>query len=367
MSLSPTLKRVQIARTSLLLDQPFFGVLALQLVQVEDPTCDTAWTDGRSIGWSPAFVDTLSPDELIGVLAHEVMHCACGHAWRRDSRDAKRWNIAADYAINDLLTSAGLKLPSSALLDPQYSGKHAEWIYDRLPPSSPNGGNGQGNDPGGSGEVRDAPADGTAPTESDWQQATEQAKNAAKAQGKLPASLQRQLGDATKPVVDWRSLLRRYVQEVCKVDYSWTRPNVRYIPSGLYLPALHSIACGRIAVAIDTSGSIDRVLLQQFAAEVQAIASEMQPSSVDVLYCDAKVHRVDTFDRGELIEMNAVGGGGTNFAPVFEHLESEPPVVLVYLTDLYGTFPTAAPEYPVIWASNGADAAPFGDVVPVNN
>jgi len=361
--MTPQMKRVQIARTTLLLDQPFFGVLALQLALIEDTTCETAWTDGRSMGFSPAFVDSLTPDELVAVIAHEVMHCACGHPWRRDSREMQRWNIAADYAINDLLNGAQFKLPKSALLDPQYAGKWAEWIYDRIPPQ-PQGGNGAGNDPSRMGEVRDAPAEGDAPTESDWQQATQQSLNAAKAQGKLPSNLARQLIDAVKPRVDWRSLLRRFVQEVVKADYSWSRPNVRYIPSGLYLPSLHSIACGRIAVGIDTSGSIDSVLLAQFVAEVQAIASELQPSSVDVIYCDAAINRVDTFARGELIEAHPCGGGGTNFCPVFDHLESDPPVVLVYLTDMCGLFPTEAPEYPVIWCSNGGTDAPFGEVVP---
>lgn len=358
--ISPTMKQVQIARTTLLLDQPFFGVLALQLNLVEDSTCDTAWTNGQSLGFNPAFINSLSADERVGLIAHEVMHVAAGHPWRRDNRNPQRWNVAADYAINDILTEAKFKLPEGGLLDKQYSGKSSEWIYDRLPESDDNNG-GKGR---GMGEVRDAPTDGDAPTEADWQQATQQSLQAAKAQGKLPASLARQLADAVAPIVDWRSLLRRYIQEVVKADYSWSRPNVRYIPSGIYLPELRSIACGRIAIGIDTSGSIDNVLLQQFAAEVQAIASELSPSSVDVIYCDAAVNRVDTFDRGDLITMHPCGGGGTDFAPVFAQLEGDPPVVLVYLTDLYGSFPDQAPDYPVIWASNGSDQAPFGDVVP---
>lgn len=372
---SPQLKRIQAARTTLLLDQPFFGVLALQLALREDPSCETAWTNGSAIGFSPAFVDTLSQDELIAVLAHEVLHCACGHPWRRDTRDVKRWNVATDYAINGLLTESGFKLPASGLINPAFSGKSSEWIYDRLPESGndPNGNDpDDSNDPSGMGEVRDAStgeaADG-GQTEADWQQLTKQAEKIAAAQGKLPGSMQRTIDQLNVSRVDWRSLLRRFVQEQVRADYSWTRPNTRYLCSGLFLPALHSIACGRIVLAIDTSGSIDTVLLAQFATEMQAIADEVQPSSVDVLYCDTHVHKIDTFERNEPLTIAVVGGGGTAFAPVFEAVaEGDAPAVLIYLTDLDGSFPDVAPDYPVIWAAYGHSSdVPFGELVRCND
>jgi predicted metal-dependent peptidase len=366
--MNPLLKRLQQARTTLLLDQPFFGVLALRLTLRQDDTCDTAYTDGNVIAFSSKFADTLSQDELVAVLAHEVMHCACGHPWRRDARDPQRWNVAADYAINALLRDAHFKLPDSALLDPQYDGKYSEWIYDRLPPNPPHNSD-NGNDPSGMGEVRDAPATSDA-TEADWQQATKQAAEVAKAQGKLPGALKRELDKLTDSRVDWRSLLRRYVQDIARSDYSWSRPNTRYLVSGLFLPALHSIECGRIAVAIDTSGSIDQVLLAQFAAEVQAIAHELQPARVDVIYCDTEVNRVDSFERSEPVTIAATGGGGTDFRPVFDRIDQDGdvPAVLIYLTDLYGTFPDSAPEYPVIWAVSNSNATevPFGEYVPCN-
>lgn len=369
--ISETLKRVQRARTTLLIDQPFFGVLALQLHVVEDPTCKTAWTNGQAMGFNPAFVAGLSGDQLIALIAHEVMHCACGHPWRENARQHSKWNQACDYAINPILTDAGMQLPAGALNDPQYHGKSAEWIYDRLPDGNPD--DGQGN---GQGEVKASPADGNndpngepQATESDWQQLTKQAIQAAKAQGKLPGSMLRDMEQVTKPIVDWRSLLRRYMQDITTADYSWSQPNRRYLSSGLYLPSLHSHACGKIAIAVDTSGSIDAVTLAQFAGEMQSIIDDMQPRSVDVLYCDAQVHRVDTFERGDTLEMHPAGGGGTSFAPVFDHydqVDSDPPIVLVYFTDMYGSFPDAS-DYPVIWASTSSiETAPFGDVVPIN-
>jgi predicted metal-dependent peptidase len=373
--ISETLKAVQRARTTLLLDQPFFGVLALQLRVIEDTTCKTAWTDGQSMGFNPTFVASLTSDQVKALICHEVMHCACGHPWRESGRQHKRWNAACDYAINPIIVDAGMTLPDGSLLNPQFKGQSAEWIYDRLPNDSDDGSGGSGDNP--LGEVRPSPSDApgntsddqSVATESDWQQLTKQAIQAAKMQGKLPAGMARDLEQATKSIVDWRSLLRRYMQDITTADYSWSQPNRRYLSNGLYLPSLRSHACGKIAIAVDTSGSIDAITLAQFAGEMQSIIDDMQPSSVDVLYCDAHVHRVDTFERGDHLDMHPSGGGGTSFAPVFAHYDNDqndPPVVLVYFTDMYGDFPEAS-DYPVIWASTSSvEVAPFGDVVPIN-
>lgn len=383
--LTQTVRRVINARGRLLLDQPFFGVLALRLTVLEDPTCDTAWTDGRSIGFNPAFVATLTDDALMGLLAHEVMHCACGHPWRRDGRDHQQWNIAADHAINHVLRDAHFTLPDGALIDPAYAGRNAEWIYDRLPQSQPqaqsgsqsgqNGtqapnGNGSNAPAPQPGEVRDAPADAAvdATTEADWKTATEQAKKTAR--GSLTGSARESLTAAAHTSVDWRSLLQRYLTDITAADYTWTRPSARYLQSGLYLPSLRSPGCGALVVAIDTSGSIDTVLLQQFMSEIRELARTLQPSTVHVMQCDTRVHHTDCFDRGDDVVIGEIyGRGGTSFAPVFAAVDDYAidPMCLIYLTDLDGRFPDVEPSYPVLWCAYGRGAqqtAPFGEVIP---
>src|ERR1051326_4720701 len=87
-------RRMIKARMALLLQQPFWGSLAMFLTIVEDKTCATMWTDGSRIGYSPSFLDELSEKELIVVWAHEVAHCAYKHQTRRGSRDPEMWNEA---------------------------------------------------------------------------------------------------------------------------------------------------------------------------------------------------------------------------------------------------------------------------------
>lgn len=393
-------KRIANARSDMILDEPFFGALALRLLLVEDLGCGTAWTDGKHLGYNPKFVMALKADELVTLVKHEVLHCSNGHPWRRDAREPRRFNDACDYSINPILVDAGGTLPEGGLLDDQYKGKSAEWIYDRLPAmppqQSPQGGSGQsrgnskstpgqsGQRPGSTGgkgqgskpehnplgEVRDAPtagADGEAqPTEEDWRQATVQAAVLAKGQGKLPAGMDRLIGKLTKPRVDWKPAMRRFAQEAARADYSFARPNLRYVPR-LYLPALQSHEVGIIAIAVDTSGSVDDVLLGQFGSEVSAVADEVRPRQIRVLYCDAEVNRQETFERDEPVTLKACGGGGTDFRPVFDEIQKweEPPVALIYLTDLYGTHPASDPGVATLWVTPNHEhpPVPFGEVI----
>jgi predicted metal-dependent peptidase len=96
-------------------------------------------------------------------------------------------------------------------------------------------------------------------------------------------------------------------------------------------------------------------LLGLFEAEVRSILAGQQPRLVHVLYFDAEVHRHETYHAGQPIHLTPVGGGGTDFRPCFRWLEEKRiyPQTMVFLTDLWGTFPNGSPSYPVIWASTG--------------
>jgi predicted metal-dependent peptidase len=124
--------RIQKARTALLLDHPFFGSLLFRLGGRVSNSIQTMATDGVSLFYNPAFVETLNAAELAGVLAHEVMHPALQHHTRRGDRDRKRWNIACDYAINPMLLDAGLTLPKDVLIDHRFRGMSAERIYNLI-------------------------------------------------------------------------------------------------------------------------------------------------------------------------------------------------------------------------------------------
>jgi predicted metal-dependent peptidase len=385
-------ERIAKARMRVILVAPFFGALLMRLQMVRDDSIQTFCTDGESIRYNEAFAAALDDAELRGVLVHEVAHCAQGHLWRMGHRDHRKWNAACDYQINDMLETyvaeekvahsqrhgsarytEPWKLPAGALLDPQYAGLSSEEIYARLPdaPSWQSGGPMRaaalGQPSPGEFEAPKSKEDGTS-TEPDWQVAVAQAAMQAKMRGALPASLNRFVGELLYPKVPWRELLRDFMRKLARDDYSWRQPNRRYVHTGIILPSLRSERMGRIAIAVDTSGSVDDKLLSEFQAEVQAALDECSPEAIDVIYCDAAVQHVEEFFPGDAVQLRAKGGGGTDFDPVFEHLEEhaeEPPAALIYLTDGYGSCTCPEPGYPVLWATVGAEKFPFGQVVAV--
>ncbi len=346
------------ARTSLLLDHFFFGRLALYLEFVEEPGCKTLAVDGKHIFYNPEFILTLSRDLIKSALVHEVMHCVFTHMSRRGSREPRKWNIAGDFAINDIIKQAGFPLDKSWLHSPQYIDMSAEHIYDLLPDDN-RGGESQD-------EIRDAAPDeaGQKDMAIDWQIATSQAAQAAKAHGNLPKGLERIIGDITAPRVPWREVLQRFITQIAKDDYTWSRPNKKYMP--MFMPSLYSESMGEIAVVIDTSGSIDQPTLDAFGSEIKAIVAQTRPCNTIVVYCDADVNHVDEYAPGDDMKFIAHGGGGTDFRPPFKLMETrdKPPVALVYLTDMYGTFPKE-PDYPVLWCATSDVAGPFGETLRI--
>lgn len=398
--------RVIKARTQLVLDEPFFGLLASRLRLKEDFSCRDMWTDSVYLGFNPRYVEELADVELRGIIAHVVMHIAAGHPWRQGERKSKPWNDAADLAINHVLVEAGFRLPPGALLDPEYKGQPAELIYPAMlakeqeqeepPPGAASsdgegepegdtdgagdtapqpgepgqdaGGNAPGaadSESGAPGEVRPAPQDSP---EADWKMAVQAA---AQQQGRLPAGLQRLVDIGLKARVDWREALRHLIQtSVYSPDYSWSRPNRRWLHQGLYLPGMEgkNIAC--MVIARDTSASIGDAYMEVFNAEIVDILMTYNPDVTYVVDCDAKVAQVIQIEPGDLPDsLSAQGGGGTRFEPVFDWIEEQGlnPSCVVYLTDLEGSFPSKDPGYPVIWTVPEGHykpkAPPFGDLL----
>lgn len=371
-------KELQRAITSLIFNQPFFASILLRLERVRDEKCETMWTDGKRLGWSPKFVATLTHDELVGVLAHEVAHVAGLHPWRRGHRDPYAWNIACDQVVNQIVTEAGMRLPQKHI--PPVAGKAAEELYQAPPP----GGGGQGaggQDPGGCGEVR-VPTNDQGQQLSEAEMHTQEAEakvmvaaaaSQAKKMGKLPAGLERLVEQTLEPRVPWKEILSRFVDAHARTDYSFTRPNKRYAYAGFMLPSLWHHHIGNVIMAADTSGSIDQQMLQEVASEIigcmELFAERGTAVELPVLWCDTKVYPQLV---SEPEELKPKGGGGTAFSPVFAWVkkQGDAPAGLVYVTDGECNDFGPPPEYPVLWIltqRNDGFKPPFGEIAHIMN
>lgn len=411
-------KRVEKAQLRVLFNVPFFAPGVAKLPIVWDDTIPTACTDGKEIRWNPEWFDTLDDPVLVTVLCHEVCHPLLGHLWRMPAGgDHELWNQAADHAVNLMLKEFGAQVTSRRLANPfpfpdpqdaycanpKYSGWSEEAVFADLiknqppqpkqgskSPQSGSGGksiqSGAKGSPTGQGSGKAPPQNGSGSgrkpfgefttgkgtteqrkkDQNDWQNTLLQSVAAAKGRGDVPGCVSRFVEELMNPKVPWVELLRNWLREKAEDDWNWLRPNPYFSDSDFILPSLDSERMGAIVFATDTSGSINERILAQFQAEKQGCLDDMKPAKLIDIYCDAKITLEKEYRVGEQIECNAPGGGGTSFVPVFKRLSefTEKPKLLVYLTDLDGSFPEREPDFPVLWVAYGSrDKAPFGEVV----
>ena len=277
--------------------------------------------------------------------------------------------------------------------DPSDRDDDGEQAAASTDPSNNDGNAGNGSDgapascdPAGTGEVMDAPADAgnddaSGPSSSDvaaeeqaWDEAMHQALSLAKAEGKAPGGIEETVRGAHAGTLDWRSLLRRYMTDAAKSDYSWSVPNRRFIDSGLYLPSIRSEGMEAIAVIIDTSGSLPAATLAAFWAELREVAAEIRPESVVLLQVDAAVQDAAEYAPDDLPDEIVVKGrGGTDFRPGFAWLDEQGirPSVCLYFTDMEcSRYPETEPSFPTVWVNYSIPPAdwnrePWGERIDI--
>lgn len=216
-------------------------------------------------------------------------------------------------------------------------------------------------------------SDETIHAKRDWQQRFSLLK------GTMPELFQRLIGELPKTETPWeqilRSLLQTAFQEQTVKNYS--RPSRRWLSmerdyqkyAGVILPFSPDELKkrgSRLAVALDTSGSIDSGLLGRFLAEIASLC-ELNQRNLVLLIGDAEVHQIADIEwreaGGELKRLKYTGGGGTDFRPLIKAAAEYAPDALIYLTDLFGETGDE-PDFPVIWATHGiAGNARWGEQI----
>ena len=362
------MKRLAKARTNLILQHPFVGTVAITMPMVLDSSVPTACTNGKDVRFNPDFLAKLSDEQVTFLVAHECFHPMLEHMYRLKGRNPGKWNRAADYVINQLLVDEKIgKFIDGGCLDRAiYTAGNgtSEGIYAILPDSDSDGGEGAGGGIGNDLREPDGSPAEQAQEQAEWRVKIAQAAQAAKMMGKLPGSMQRLVDEILQPKVSWVDVLRRFMQRAKTNTRSWARPNRRFLAQGLYLPSVSGEALGEIVVAVDCSGSISQRVISEFAAEIKAIHEDTSPARLHVVYFDSEVSHHDTFTPDGMVEIKPHGGGGTAFSPIFKHVADKQitPVACVVLTDLHCSDFGPAPDYPVLWVSNGATRAPWGEV-----
>lgn len=349
----PIIDKIIVARVGLLLRHPFFGNMATRLkIQEAEEWCNTAATDGRAIYFNRKFFEPLSVKQVEFVIAHEIMHNVFDHMSRREGRDARIFNIAADYCANGQLVRDRIgdhNLPGITIFhDTKYYGMGAEEIYDKIYEEQDDkaldalgqllddhidwGEDGKNGQPKFTKEelkqIRD-----------EMREATMQAAQAAGA-GNVPASVARMIKELTEPKMNWREILRQQIQSTIKNDYSFMRPNRKGWHMSAILPGTNYEETIDICIAIDMSGSIGDEQAKDFLTEIKGIMQEYKDFKIKVWCFDTRVYNEADFDgynMNEFDEYEPMGGGGTDFDANYEYMKENDinPKKFIMFTDGY--------------------------------
>ena len=361
------------AKSQLTSKYPYFGMLASRLKHEAKEEIRSYASNGVRFLYNPSFVENCSVEELSFVLTNCVMHHILAHQQRKLKRKGFLWQLATDFAINNLLFKNGIKIPNGANFDKKYKNMYAEEIYEALKKErieagldafeeSENEKNQEEQEQNKFSKVRNIEENLDERDEEQWEYAQALAKEVATRKSLMPLGFERLAKKVEAKNIDWKFELYNAINRHMRNNYAFMPPNKKHLYRGFALPSLTSDTLSLI-VAIDTSGSIQEEILGAFVEEFKTIMQNFPAVNIELLIADAKIQGVYSFRNAQDIDFALRGGGGTDYRPVFDYIDANFPMssMLLYFTDGDGIFPRIPPSYEVLWAlSNKKDRIPFG-------
>jgi predicted metal-dependent peptidase len=271
---------------------------------------------------------------------------------RREGRDAKIFNIAADYCVNGQLVRDRIgdhQIPDIKIFhDPKYYGMGAEQIYDELYDKyddeelaalgqlldehlDPENGGKDGQPRYSKEELKQI--------RDEMREAVMQAAQAAGA-GNVPASVARMIKELTEPKMNWREILRQQIQSTIKNDYTFMRPNRKGWHMNAILPGTNYDETIDICVGIDMSGSIGDEQAMDFMSEIKGIMEEYKDFKIKIWCFDTSVYNeadYDGYTMDTFMDYEPIGGGGTDFDANWNYMKEHgiQPKKFIMFTDGY--------------------------------
>jgi predicted metal-dependent peptidase len=366
--------KISKAKAKLLVEYPFFGALASKIEIVQNDDIEAFKSDDAKLEYSNSFISDASIEELEFVLSNSAMHASLSHKNRKNNRSGWLWQLATDYAINDMLVESGLHRPYQAHYSKKYAGFYAEEIYASLKDDILRDEEDLEYE---ADDIDEQKNDSDTQLKKEKKSSVEQMLDAQlfeeftlseiekeKNDDRFPEAINRFFTLSFSNKINWRDELRDAIDRFARDDFAMMPPNKKYIYTGFYLPSATSETFN-LVVAIDSSGSIDEELLSEFLSELNYLMQSVAKYKIDLLVCDDKLHSHETFYSGDELEVNIKGGGGTDFRAVFSYVDAEleDTKLLLYFSDLDGIFPNDEPNYEIKWISPKGKDVPFGSVV----
>ncbi|MET7281744.1 hypothetical protein ABZS29_26155 [Kribbella sp. NPDC005582] len=323
---------------------PLLGALAATMTVVAEAELARGWdiqvaavnAEVGEIYVNP--LTSLTQNEWRFVMAHEMLHAALRHGERVGGRDPYLWNVAADLVINGWLLEMGVgTMPDGALHDPVLKGMSAEEVYDRIATDlrryrklATLRGTGLGDVLG-----HPLPHTGEAARAAGLDDIYRRALSTGLAyhdpsRGLVPAGLVEEIRALDHPPLSWDAQLARWFEEhVPAVDRSRTyarasrrQASTPDIPRPAWIRPTELQRLPTYGVVLDTSGSMDRVLLGKALGAIASYSRARDVPAARVIYCDAAAYDAGYLPVDDIAgRVQVRGRGGTVLQPAVDLLE----------------------------------------------
>lgn len=282
----------------------------------------------------------LDEDQWKFVLAHEFLHAGLRHQARRKGRDPYLWNVACDFVINGWLIEMQVgRVPTLGLLhDPALVHESCESLYDLMSRDlrryrklatfrSAGMGDMLGPQEGPLSNVHNH-----SDLEDFYRRALRQGLEYQKSTGRgtVPLGLEEEILTLDQPAIPWDVALAWWFDEQfppLERMRTYARLSRRQSATpDIPRPNLVSREEDRLSrtfgVIVDTSGSMDRVLLGKALGAIAAYGEEREVRAARVIFCDAQVHDQGWVECHDIAgRMVVKGRGGTVLQPAVDFLE----------------------------------------------
>jgi predicted metal-dependent peptidase len=369
------------SRVKLLKKSPFFGTILLHTEYEITDSIETAATDGSTLLINEEWMCSQTEDNFNGVLLHETLHMALCHIDRtKDLTDLMLANIAADIVVNGIIKDNKISLPEEAIYDDDLKHLSVREIYSIIKEKqkenknhiSEKYGDGAVNEclkkKGGSTSDKESKVS----NKSKWEDIINKAKTVAKMRqaGVKGSGMARVFKELLDPSINWKDALYKYVT-ASRADFEGY--DRRFIHDGMYIDDVGGNKV-HVAAFVDTSGSVDEELLQNFLSELFFAINSTKGTTGYLYYFDTEL-----YPQGNIEDLDGVpkpvGLGGTSFVPIMKELNkissenSYTNTVGIIYTDGFAPMTWEEPETPLLWCiSPGGvkeENIKYGDVVRI--
>ncbi len=373
----------------------FFGSAIASVTPAESMDMKGLGTDGEKLYYDPVYIlrkYRQEPKWVARAYLHSLMHCVFYHSFQYEKLEGQLWDLAADIAVESVILdmrAAAVTLRTdeeaarrlTVLRQRIPGGLTAEKLYRHFRASEPSR---RDMEDYQRLFCRDLHESWKAPeelaiTESEWKRISERIRTEVRAftgESGGGDGLEENLKEAVREKYDYGDLLRRFMVSGEEMTVNDNEFDFVYYTYGLQvygnLPLIEPLEYHEILrvrdfiIAIDTSASCRGATVKAFLRKTYGILKEktgfFNRMNVHIIQCDSQIQQDVRITCEEELEafiekISIRGFGGTDFRPVFRHVEElraagefEKLKGLIYFTDGYGVYPERMPDYEVIFA-----------------